>query len=696
MNTQYPVPSTQSPIPNTKSPIPNTQPPVPNILLVDDEISILKSIGPFLESLGYHVTTAESGEDAIELLNRSTFDLVITDLIMGNVDGFQVVETGKNLRSETMFIILTGRNDATFIVNALRLGADDYLIKPCEPEELRFRVEHCLEKLESKKKAKQAEEALRKSEERYRSFFNASPVSLWEEDYSAVIEYMKDLHDSGVKDMRSYFDDHPEEIAKCAGLARILDVNPATLQIYEAQNREDLLENLNDVFTEDSLEIFKEQLITFFEGGFEFRSEGITQTLTGKKNYVQLMVSLLSEYRVLVLITDITDKKKMQEELLKAKMLESLGVLAGGIAHDFNNLMSAVLGYISLAGMEVEQGSKAFKLLFEAEKASVQTKELTARLITFSEGGGPVKETASICHLIKDSVDSLLKDSDVSCKISISDHISPVEIDEEQIKQVIRNIITNAKESMAEQGTINVSCENVNTGEKDTLTLKDGKYVRISIEDQGPGIPEEDLIKIFDPYFSTKDVGNQKGVGLGLAVSDSIVKQHDGLITVKSELGAGSTFSIYVPASEKEIVEVSPVKKPVSEKPVTQGEKILVMDDEEMVRDVSNALLTHLGYEVEVAVDGVEAIELYKKAMESEKPFDMVILDLTNKVGMGGAETIVRLLEIDPDVKAIVASGYSNDPIMSDFREHGFCGALPKPFTLDQLKTALHDAIAGE
>ena len=393
---------------------------------------------------------------------------------------------------------------------------------------------------------------------------------------------------------------------------------------------------------------------------------------------------------------DISKQKLMQEELLKTKKLESLGVLAGGIAHDFNNLMSAVVGYISLARMEMKPGSKGFKNLIEAEKASIQTKGLTARLITFSKGGGPIKETVSIGDLVKGSVDSSLKGSDLDARFSIPDDISPVEIDEEQMKQAVHNIIANAQEAMAEQGMINVSCENIDIGVQDTLTLKDGKYVKISIEDQGPGIPEEDLIKIFDPYFSTKEMGTQKGMGLGLSASDSIVKQHDGIITVESELGTGTTFSIYLPACVKEIVEAALVKKPVPEISVTQGGKILVMDDEEVIRDVCNALLTHLGYEAEVAVEGVEAIEMYRKAMESEKPFDMVILDLTNKVGMGGAETMAKLLEIDPAVKAIVATGYSNDPIISNFREHGFRSPLPKPFTLDQLKTALQDAFAGE
>ena len=451
---------------------------------------------------------------------------------------------------------------------------------------------------------------------------------------------------------------------------------------FEGEDRTLIRKQMLKVFREGVGEA-EAKLITKDGQRISYYFTGIRKKLRGKEHLVGLGI-------------DISKQKLMQEELLKAKKLESVGVLAGGIAHDFNNLMSAVVGYISLARMEMKPGSKGFKNLIEAEKASIQTKELTARLITFSKGGGPIKEIVSIGNLVKDSLRSSLKGSDIDARSSIPDDISPVEVDEDQMQQVIHNIVTNAQEAMAEQGTINVSCGNVIIGEKDALTLKDGKYVKISIEDQGPGIPEEDLISIFDPYFSTKDMGTQKGMGLGLAVSDSIVKKHDGVITVESKLGTGTTFSIYLPASEKEIVGATPVKKPIPEISESKGEKILVMDDEEVVRDVSYALLTHLGYEAAVAVDGVEAIELYKKAMESEKPFDMVILDLTNKIGMGGAETMVNLLEIDSDVKAIVASGYSNDPLMSNFREHGFRAALPKPFNLDKLKEALHDAIAGK
>jgi PAS domain S-box-containing protein len=416
---------------------------------------------------------------------------------------------------------------------------------------------------------------------------------------------------------------------------------------------------------------------------------------------------------------NISKRKKMEEEALKAKKLESLGVLAGGIAHDFNNLMSAVVGNISLARMAMKPGSKAFRNLVEAEKASIRTKELTSRLITFSKGGGPIKETVSIGALVKDSVRASLKVSDIDAEFSIPDDISPVDVDEDQMKQAIRNIIINAQEAMAGQGTINVSCENADIGVKDTLTLKDGKYVKISIEDQGPGIPEEDLIKIFDPYFSTKEMGAQKGMGLGLAVSDSIIKQHDGLITVKSELGTGTTFHIYLPAiTAKRPSEIGSALHGAGEEPSTEHvlkqssiinhsrfqrdlrsaptiKRILVMDDEEMLRDVSSAMLSKLGYEVKVAIDGVEAIEMYKKARESGEPYDAVILDLTNNVGMGGVEAIKKLLEIDPEIRAIVATGYSFDPVVENYRAYGFRGAITKPFGMDELSKVVKRVISS-
>jgi len=405
---------------------------------------------------------------------------------------------------------------------------------------------------------------------------------------------------------------------------------------------------------------------------------------------------------------DITLRKQMEEDILKAKKLESLGKLAGGIAHDFNNLLTSITGNICLAQMELDPESAASGLLREAEKASVRTKDLTARLITFSRGGEPVKKVISIEDLVNDCVSSMLSDFSIACEINISDDIRSGEIDEQQMKQVIHNIIINAWEAMTGKGTVKVYCENVTVGEEDALTLKKGEYVKISIKDQGPGISEENLTSIFDPYFSTKEMGAEKGMGLGLAVCHSIVKKHDGLIVVESELGSGATFFIYLPATTAKRPSETGFKRAGqapgakrlevdSQSSIVNSQysikRVLVMDDEEMIRKLSILMLDRLGYNAEVAVDGAEAVELYKKAKKSGEPFDVVILDLTNAIGMGGREAVQRLLEIDPDIKAIISSGYSNDPIMSNPSAYGFKGVLSKPYTSDELSMVLNSMI---
>ncbi|MBW1852742.1 MAG: response regulator, partial [Deltaproteobacteria bacterium] len=281
-----------------------------------------------------------------------------------------------------------------------------------------------------------------------------------------------------------------------------------------------------------------------------------------------------------------------------------------------------------------------------------------------------------------------------------------VECDEAQMRQVIRNIVDNAVEAMEDDGVIEVRAENltqIGESRSPELLLQEGKYIKISIHDQGAGIGKEDFPKIFDPYFSTKERGTQKGMGLGLAAAYSIIKRHNGHIAVESQVNIGTTIHIYLSA-------ISPKREEPGAEP-HQAERIqadsqssivnsqysikrvLVMDDEELLRDLAKQMLPRIGYEVEVAWDGVEAIDLYKEAMASGKPFAMVILDLTNKGGMGGMETIKRLLQIDPHVKAIIASGYSHDPVMGNFKQYGFCGTLPKPFTMKQLVEVLDRAI---
>jgi len=330
---------------------------------------------------------------------------------------------------------------------------------------------------------------------------------------------------------------------------------------------------------------------------------------------------------------------------------------------------------------------KIFEKLSGAEKASLRAKHLTQQLLTFSRGGAPIKKTAFISELLKDAAVFALSGSNVRCEFSIPGDLWPVEVDEGQITQVINNLIINASQAMPEGGIIKARAENIVVDAEQGLPLKEGKYMKISIEDRGIGIPEEHLQKIFDPYFTSK----QKGSGLGLATAYSIVKRHDGCIQVKSELGVGSTFHIYLPASSKEVL----MGKQLRERIPTGEAKILLMDDEELVREVGGEMLEVLGYEVEFAKDGAEAIELYKKAKESTHPFDAIILDLTIPGGMGGKEAVEKLIEIDPEVKAIVSSGYSTDPIMADFRKYGFSDVVAKPYKLNELGEALHKVIAG-
>ena len=382
-------------------------------------------------------------------------------------------------------------------------------------------------------------------------------------------------------------------------------------------------------------------------------------------------------------------KHKMEAQLRRTQKMEALGTLAGGIAHDFNNLLSVILANISLAEDDIKPEVGRSEFLEVAAKATMRAKDLTSRLVTFSEGGEPVKKVTSIGELVKDSVTSTVGGSGIDCEFSIPDDLSLVEIDPGQMKHVIHNITNNAREAMTGEGRITIYCENVTIGEQDALILNDGEYVKISIKDQGTGISKESLQKVFDPYFSTKEMGTHKGMGLGLSACYSIVKKHGGLITVESAVGIGTTTHIYLPAAGVESEKIGE-KHDLAECQSTIR-RILVMDDEEMMRTTASKILTRLGYEAEVSIDGAEAIELYKKARESGEPFDAVILDLTNQFGMGGKETIRKLLEIDPDVKSIVSTGYSNDSVVANFREYGFRGALTKPYTINELSNAINE-----
>ncbi|HWP47936.1 MAG TPA: ATP-binding protein [Candidatus Limnocylindrales bacterium] len=393
---------------------------------------------------------------------------------------------------------------------------------------------------------------------------------------------------------------------------------------------------------------------------------------------------------------DITEKRKIEEERIRANNLESLALLAGGIAHDFNNILAAITVNISLAKLSVAPETEMFKRLTEAEKASLRARNLTQQLLTFSKGGEPIKRITSLTELIKDTAGFALGGSKIRCELSIPGNLWPAEVDEGQISQVIHNLILNARQAMPKGGIIKIRGENITIGSEKIQPgwpLQPGKYIKISVEDQGIGIPDEHLPKIFDPYFTTK----RKGTGLGLATTYSIIKRHEGYIHVESKLGVGTIFTLYLPASQKETeIQEDAIQVETLIHPKGDKGRILIMDDEEIVREANRRMLNYLGYDVEFAKEGTEAIELYQKTKESGKPFDVVILDLTIPGGLGGHETIQKLLEINPQVKAILSSGYLDDPIMADFRKWGFKGVIPKPYKVEELDRILQKVLSSD
>ncbi len=386
-----------------------------------------------------------------------------------------------------------------------------------------------------------------------------------------------------------------------------------------------------------------------------------------------------------IVFRDVTREKMMEKELVRAQKLESIEVFAGGIAHDFNNIMTAILGYISLARMSLGTNRKVIKQLDEAEEACFRAKNLTQQLLTFAKGAMPVRKVVLIEGIFRKAARVVLVGSGIKADFNFSKDLWPVNVDIGQISQVIQNLVVNSRQAMGNGGIFSMVVSNCHLKDKDGFPLKEGNYVKILVKDTGPGIEPEILHNIFDPYFTTKE----GGTGLGLAACYSIVKKHQGHMEVHSEPGKGAQFVIFLPAADKkEIHENHEEGNMISGKG-----KILVMDDDDMVCDMVGEMLKHLGYEVMLTRDGAEAVNAYRIAQERGRPFDVVLMDLTVPEGMGGAEAVKKILKLDSQAKVIVSSGYSEDPVMSDYADYGFSGVVAKPYGLTELSKAIHTLV---
>ena len=499
---------------------------------------------------------------------------------------------------------------------------------------------------------KAAEESLRESEELFHTLCESAPIGIFRTDCEGDNIY-------------------------CSRVWEEITGTPASEGIGSGW-----VKGIHPEDLEDHWKVWNEAVAT----GRTYSHEHRRITPRGETIWVRTLVTPLTiqEGRIsgyVGTMEDISEIRQARLDMLKSQKIESLGVLAGGIAHDFNNILTIILGNVSLARMQMNDPAMVIKQLEKVENATARAKELAQQLLTFAKGGVPVKKVVDLRELLKESAGFTLHGSNVKGVFDLADDLWPVEADEGQLSQVIQNLVLNAIQSMPQGGIVTICARNSISAQTD------GRYVEFFVSDTGTGISDENLQRIFDPYFTTK----QKGSGLGLATSYSIITKHGGRIVASSAPGKGSTFHISLPVSEGENGQ-----KQLHQEGVLHGSgRILVMDDEEDIREIAKLMLGKIGYTVESAESGTEAIDIYRKKKEEGNPFSAVILDLTIPGGLGGKETIERLLDIDPDIKAVVSSGYSNDPVMADYRDYGFSAVLVKPYRFQQLSSVLRDLLTG-
>ncbi len=394
---------------------------------------------------------------------------------------------------------------------------------------------------------------------------------------------------------------------------------------------------------------------------------------------------------------DITKRKELEQQIIeekdqieKAKKLESMGLLAGGIAHDFNNLLTGILGNISLINLYLEENDtvKIKDKLFDVQLVIKRASNLTNQLLTFSKGGLLTLKVASLENIVRENTAFVLSGSNVNYSITGEENLWNVSVDTGQISQVIQNLIINADQSMPDGGKIDISLKNISLAKRSKISgveIPEGNYVRVEIKDTGAGIPKENINKIFDPYFTTKQEGN----GLGLATVYSIIEHHNGCICVESEQGEGTTFSLFFQKALNQNIEKTAGYTEIQKQGYRKDQKqnrILIMDDELLVLSVAEEIFKSMDFSVDLANDGNEVLEKIKKSILREERYNIVLLDLTIPGGMGGKETLQHILKLDPEVNAIATSGYSSDPVMANFKKYGFKGILKKPYTFDDIE----------
>jgi len=636
------------------------------ILIIDDHQGLIALIQRCLSREGYHTAVAYSGQEALSWLSTKSADLLLLDLRLADMHGEELLRRLKARNQHIPFIVITGQGDERQAVKMIKQGARDYFIKDGSLTSLLPSVvNQTFEQIQQEHRLVELEDALTTEQKRSAITLASIEEGVFTTDNHGRITYMNRM----AEDLTGH----------------------ASLEV-KGRSIEDVVCFSGPSQTSETLHPVYQVL----EEGKPFHpiAHHMIRSATCQERPVVFSASPIRNQQgrvlgVVLILRDMTERLKLDQELLKASKLESLSLLAGGIAHDFNNLLTAILGNLSLSRNWTNSRATLDEFLSEAEQASLRARSLTQQLLTFAKGSSPLTKPQDVRHLIMETATFALRGSSSRCKFELPENLWAVKVDEGQISQVIHNLALNAQQAMPDGGILTIRCEHIELSVENMMPLAltmPGPYLKIQFIDQGVGISSAMLPKIFDPYFSTKPQGS----GLGLSTAYSVMKNHQGTIVVSSNPGEGTTFTLYLPA---EVDHTAPLANPTT---LTPGEgKILVMDDEPSIRALVHQMLGFLGYEVHCVADGQEAIQRYEEALNSPKPFSTVILDLTVPGRMGGKEALSRLRELDPAVRAIVASGYSNEMNLSQYSAYGFLGAVSKPFHFSELSHLLKQIIQG-
>jgi len=635
---------------------------LPKILIVDDEARMRDSLKVLLSNEGYNIHTGCNGREAIECLNKGSYDIILLDMIMPDMDGYQVMDYLKGKHSDTMVIIMTGHASIDSAVECLKRGAYDYLRKPFDVEQLLARVKNTIDQIKLKKENEVVSERLEVTEQRYRYLVNASPDIIYTLNPEGEITFINGAVESllgcGAEQLVS---EHYTNIIFGD------DIDKAKYHFNERRTGSRATSGVElRLKTSNNGHDPEKCLIV------ELKSMGIYD-----KPVDETDKTFIGTYGV---ARDIGDRKHLEAQLLQAQKMEAIGTLAGGIAHDFNNLLMGIMGRISLISYDIDLNHPHYKHLKGIEDMVKGGSELTKQLLGFSMGGKYEVKPIDINELIEKCSDMFGRTRKESRIHTIfQKNVCAVEIDPAQIEQVLLNLFVNAWHAMPGGGDIFIETKNIRLDEEDVINygIKPGRFVMVSVTDTGVGMGEKTQQHIFEPFFTTKKLG--RGTGLGLASVYGIIKNHGGLINVSSKKGEGSTFNFYLPAVEAQIVKQLP--DDIEDEILYGTETILLVDDEEMVINVSLEMLNNMGYNVFIARGGKEALETFKKDKDK---IALVILDMIMP-DLGGSYVYNVLKKIKPDIKVLLSSGYSIDGQASEIMSRNCDGFIQKPFNMIQL-----------